>query len=104
MGAAIYFATKSRWQALKVTVLSGLAETTAVVFAAFFFPSSVSQRVVDAMLAGVAGIMAFIVFYELLPHAVNHAGLDGAAGSILVGMVIMSGCLSLADGILGEGG
>ena len=46
----IYFATKSRWQALKVCFLSGLAEPLAVVFAAFFFPASVSKTAVDAIL------------------------------------------------------
>ncbi|QDZ21935.1 ZIP zinc transporter [Chloropicon primus] len=96
----IYFATKSRWQALKITALSGLAEPLAVVFAALFFPSSISKGVVDAMLAGVAGIMTFLVFYELLPHAVKHCGPERAAASLFVGMGIMSLLLSAADEII----
>jgi len=83
--------------------VSGLAEPLAVVFASIFFPSSISKDVVDAMLAGVAGIMAFLVFYELLPHAVKHAGFERATASIFVGMAAMSFLLSVADAILGGG-
>ncbi len=97
----IYFATKSRWQALKITALSGLAEPLAVAFAALFFPaaSSLSQHLVDAMLAGVAGIMAFLTFHELLPLAVRHApgGFAGAVPALFLGMATMSAMIAAAD-------
>ena len=58
MALPIYFATGSRWEALKLTFLSGLAEPLAVAFASWFFPSSLDETAVSAMLAAVAGIMA----------------------------------------------
>lgn len=63
----IYFVTKSKFKAVMLATVSGLAEPLAVVVAALFFPSSISQNAVDAMLGGVAGIMAFLALYELLP-------------------------------------
>ena len=94
----IYFATGSRWEALKLTFLSGLAEPLAVAFASWFFPSSLDETAVSAMLAAVAGIMAFIVFQELLPHAVKYAGsFDRATASVFVGMALMSLMLGVAD-------
>mmetsp|Transcript_20733 Transcript_20733/g.43816 ORF Transcript_20733/g.43816 Transcript_20733/m.43816 type:complete len:293 (-) Transcript_20733:82-960(-) len=97
----IYFATKSKWEALKITMLSGLAEPLAVVFAALFFPAAVSQHAVDAMLAGVAGIMAFLTFHELLPLAARHCpgGFSGAVPCLFFGMAAMSAMLALADGL-----
>ena len=98
----IYFATKSKWEALKITTLSGLTEPLAVIFAAIFFPTSISQHAVDAMLAGVAGIMAFLAFHELLPMAVKHAGFEPMVTSVFVGMALMSICLAITNSVINE--
>lgn len=95
----IYFATKSKWKALQIATFSGLAEPAAVIVAAMFFPSSVSQYAVDAMLSGVAGIMAFLVFYELVPLALKHAGLENSVASIFIGMAMMSASLAFMNNV-----
>ncbi|WIA39348.1 hypothetical protein OEZ86_005459 [Tetradesmus obliquus] len=86
----IYFATGSRWKGLQAAALSGLAEPLAVILLALFFPGQIDERIVDCMLAGVGGIMAFLSFHELLPLAFQHAGKSLAVGCLLAGMGIMS--------------
>jgi hypothetical protein len=69
---------------------AGLAEPLAVILLALFFPGQIDERLVDCMLAGVGGIMAFLSFHELLPLAFQHAGKSMAVGCLLAGMGIMS--------------
>lgn len=78
-------------QGLKAAVLSGLAEPLAVLLIAILFPAAqLDKHVVDAMLAGVGGIMAFLAFHELLPLSLQHAGQSLAVACFFVGMALMS--------------
>lgn len=93
----IYFATGSRWKGLQAAVLSGLAEPLAVILLGLFFPNEMNKHVIDCMLAGVGGIMAFLAFHELLPLAAQHAGKSLAVGCLFAGMALMSFNLHLLN-------
>jgi ZIP family zinc transporter len=93
----VWHATGSRLKGLQTAVLSGLAEPLAVVLLGLFFPGQLNKHVVDAMLAGVGGIMAFLAFHELLPLAVQHAGKTVAVTCLFVGMALMSFNLHLLN-------
>jgi ZIP family zinc transporter len=87
----VYFATGSRWRGLQTAVLSGLAEPLAVILLGLVLPfMELNKHVVDGMLAGVGGIMAFLAFHELLPLALQHAGKPLAVGCLFGGMGLMS--------------
>lgn len=87
----VYFATGSRWRGLQTAVLSGLAEPFAVILLGLFLPyMQLNKHVVDGMLAGVGGIMAFLAFHELLPLSMQHAGKHLAVGCMFAGMGLMS--------------
>jgi ZIP family zinc transporter len=87
----VYFATGSRWRGLQTAVLSGLAEPLAVVLLGLVLPfMQLNKHVVDGMLAGVGGIMAFLAFHELLPLSMQHAGKPLAVGCLFGGMGLMS--------------
>jgi ZIP family zinc transporter len=93
----VYFATGSRARGFRMAALSGLAEPFAVVVLALFFPAALPKQLVDAMLAGVGGIMAFLAFHELLPLAIQHAGKNAAVGSLFAGLALMSANLHLLN-------
>ncbi|GMH37487.1 hypothetical protein BSKO_05360 [Bryopsis sp. KO-2023] len=97
----VYFATKSRWEGFKYAAVSGLAEPLAVVILGLCFPVEMSRDLVELMLAGVGGIMAFLSFHELLPLSIQHAGKTGSVAAVFVGMAIMSLNLFLLDHWLG---
>lgn len=86
----VYFATQSRWTGFKYAFLSGLAEPAAVILVALVLPVELSNELVEQMLAGVAGIMTWIVLHELLPSAFQHAGKEGTVVAFMVGMMVMS--------------
>lgn len=91
MALPVYFATGSRWRGLQAAVLSGLAEPLAVILLGLVLPSTqLNKHVVDGMLAGVGGIMAFLAFHELLPLSMEHAGKPLAVGCCFAGMGLMS--------------
>jgi ZIP family zinc transporter len=93
----IYFATESRWKAFQLAAASGLAEPLGVILVALLFPRSLSADVLEGMLAGVGGIMAFLTLHEMIPLAFEYAGHRQAVGSIFVGMVLMSISLYLLE-------
>ena len=71
----------------------------AVVVVALFFPVDLSEHLVECMLAGVAGIMTFLVVHEMMPLAIEHAGRKGATSSLFVGMACMSASLHLLNSV-----
>lgn len=65
----IYYATKSRKKAFAISFLSGLAEPIGAVLAAILLYPFLSEQLIGACLATVAGIMVYICIDELLPVA-----------------------------------
>ncbi|CAI5519015.1 unnamed protein product [Closterium sp. Naga37s-1] len=91
----IYFGTRSRWAAFRAAALSGAAEPLGVVFVALFFPASLAPDIIEGLLAGVGGIMAFLVLHEMLPLAFEYAGHRRAVQAMFLGMAVMSANLHL---------
>ena len=95
----VYCATQSKWLALKMTVLSGLAEPLAVVVVGTLLPPGLlSQGLVMEMLAAVGGIMAYITMHELVPLALTHASAKEVSHAFFLGMALMSLNLWLIHG------
>ena len=86
----VYFATESKWKAFRLAGFSGLAEPLGVIIVALLFPRSLSHEVLEGMLAGVGGIMAFLTLHEMIPLALEYAGHRQAIASVFIGMALMS--------------
>lgn len=93
----VYFATESRWKAFQLAAVSGLAEPLGVVIVATLFPESMPHEVLEGLLAGVGGIMAFLTLHEMVPLALEYGGRRVAVGSVFVGMAVMSASLWLLE-------
>eukprot|EP00193_Tetraselmis_chui_P011364 CAMPEP_0177775942 /NCGR_PEP_ID=MMETSP0491_2-20121128/14416_1 /TAXON_ID=63592 /ORGANISM="Tetraselmis chuii, Strain PLY429" /LENGTH=155 /DNA_ID=CAMNT_0019294635 /DNA_START=1 /DNA_END=468 /DNA_ORIENTATION=- len=90
----VYYATKSRWQGFLYSVAGGLAEPAAVLlFGGAFLPPAFTQvrpEVLEAVMASVGGIMAYLALHELLPLALLHVPKQAAVHSLFAGMALMS--------------
>lgn len=93
----VYFATESKWRAFQLAALSGLAEPLGVILVAVLFPRSLSHEVLEGMLGGVGGIMAFLTLHEMIPLALEYAGHRQAVASVFIGMALMSLSLHLLE-------
>ncbi|KAF8009180.1 hypothetical protein BT93_J0231 [Corymbia citriodora subsp. variegata] len=89
----VYFATQSKWQAFKISSLSGLAEPLGVIIVAYLFPSSLSPEILEGLLGAVGGVMAFLTLHEMLPLAFDYAGQKQAVKAVFLGMAFMSASL-----------
>ena len=86
----IYYATKSKRTAFLYSFLSGIAEPVAAVISYFFLYNYINETVLNIILAGVAGIMVFISFDELLPQAYKHEDVHKIILGIILGMAVMA--------------
>lgn len=93
----IYYATGKRRPALIYSVLSGLAEPAGALIGYFILRSFLNDAVLGGLLAGVAGVMVFISFDELLPTARAYGKGHDAMYGFLAGMAVMAGSLLLLD-------
>jgi zinc transporter, ZIP family len=90
----IYYATKSRSKAFWYSFFSGIVEPIGAIVALWLIGSNLTQTLIAQLFAFVAGIMVFISFDELLPHAFGNRYHHHAIYGLLLGMVVMA--LSLA--------
>ena len=90
----IYHATGNRKKALYWSLLSGLAEPLGALAAWLIFAPFLSATLLMLIFAGVAGIMIFISFDELLPLAEEYGEHHLAILGVICGMFIMA--ISLA--------
>jgi len=90
VSAPIYAATGSRGKAFWWSFLSGVAEPVGALLAAIVLMPFLTDAVLGAVLAAVAGIMVFISIDELLPisraFSEEHLSIVG----VVLGMVVMS--------------
>lgn len=91
----IYHSTGSKKKALLHSTLTGLAEPVGALFAVLFLLPFWTPTVGALLLAGVAGIMVYISFDELLPGAEEYGHHHYAIGGVIVGMVVMAFSLLL---------
>jgi ZIP family zinc transporter len=89
VAAPIYEATGSKWQALKYSVLSGVCEPFGALVFGIFFSNVLTPYIVQCLLAGVAGIMVFMVIRELMPATLKYIKASDASISNLIGMFVM---------------
>ena len=90
VAAPILHATGSRWQAFKWSLVSGLCEPVGALVVGTLFASFLTVTVVKTALAGVAGVMVFMVFHELVPQSLRHVSTNAALVSNVAGMMFIS--------------
>lgn len=86
----IYHAVGDRKKALKYSLLSGLAEPVGAIFAALFILPFWSPVMSAVLMSGVAGIMVYISFDELLPGSERFGHHHMAMIGVISGMAIMA--------------
>jgi len=91
----IFYATGSRRKAFFYSFLSGLAEPAGALVGYLILLQFMNQIVYGLVFAGVAGIMVFISFDELLPSAEEYGEHHHALYGLIAGMAVMAGSLLL---------
>ena len=91
----IYYATGSRKKAFLYSFLSGLAEPVGAIIGWLILMPYLSESVFGVIFAGVAGIMVFISFDELLPAAREYGEHHLSVYGLIAGMAVMGVSLVL---------
>lgn len=91
----VYYATGDRRKAFRLSLLSGLAEPVGALLAYLVLMPFMSPTLMGCILAGVAGIMVFISFDELLPAAREYGEHHLSLYGLISGMVVMAVSLLL---------
>ncbi len=86
----IYHATGSKKKAFIYSFLSGLAEPVGALLGYFLLMPFMSDTVFGVIFAGVAGIMVFISFDELLPAAEEYGEHHLSIYGLIAGMAVMA--------------
>ena len=86
----IYQATGSRKKAFSYSFLSGLAEPIGALIGWLILRPVMNDTVFGVLFAGVAGIMVFISFDELLPAAREYGEHHLSIYGLISGMVVMA--------------
>jgi ZIP family zinc transporter len=86
----IYYATGSRKKAFMWSFLSGLAEPIGALVGYVVLRPFINDIVFGVLFAGVAGIMVYISFDELLPAAREYGEHHLSIYGLIAGMIVMS--------------
>ncbi len=86
----IFYATGSRKKAFVLSFVSGLAEPLGALVGYFFLLAFFNEVLFGVLFAGVAGIMVFISFDELLPAAHEYGEHHLSVYGLISGMVVMA--------------
>lgn len=86
----IYFATKSKKKAFKLSFLSGLSEPIGALLAYLVLMPFLNDTMFGVIFAGVAGIMVFISLDELLPAAKKYDEAHTSIYGLVGGMAMMA--------------
>lgn len=86
----IFFATKSRKKAFKLSLLSGLAEPFGAIIAFLILMPFLNEIIMGIVFASVAGIMVFISIDELLPAAEEYGQHHFSIYGLVAGMGVMA--------------
>ncbi len=97
----ILAATGSKWQAFKWSLISGLCEPVGALVFGFFFTQYLTTEIIKTTLAGVAGIMVFLCFHDLVPQSLKYIDSHSALYSNVFGMMLVSGSVWFLQEFLG---
>jgi ZIP family zinc transporter len=86
----IFYATKSRKKAFRLSFLSGLSEPVGAILAFLILMPFLNELVMGIIFASVAGIMIFISLDELLPTAGKYGEHHLSIYGLLAGMMVMA--------------
>lgn len=86
----VFYATGDRYKAFTLSFLSGLAEPLGALIGYFFLLTFFSETLFGILFAGVAGIMVFISFDELLPAAHEYGEHHLSIYGLISGMMVMA--------------
>ena len=84
----IYYSTKNRFKALKITFLSSLAEPLGALITYLFLKDMITKRGVGITLIIVSGIMITLSIEELLPEAKKYNKEIYIIKGIIIGLII----------------
>ncbi len=85
----IYYATHSKWQAIKKTLISGLAEPLGAILAYIFLAKYITNSLISIILLFVAGLMITLAINELLPQALKYKKQKYIIYGLLCGVIIV---------------
>jgi zinc transporter, ZIP family len=91
----VYYATKSKIKAFRLSFLSGLAEPAGAVIGYLILAPFLNDFVLGIIFAMVAGVMVFLAIDTLLPTARNSARGHLTVYGLIGGMAVMAGSLVL---------
>jgi zinc transporter, ZIP family len=86
----VYYATKSRLKAFRLSFLSGLAEPAGAVIGYLILAPFLSDFLLGVIFAAVAGVMTFLAIDTLLPTAKNSARGHLTVYGFMLGMSVMA--------------
>eukprot|EP00743_Colponemidia_sp_Colp-15_P006282 GILK01006758.1.p1 GENE.GILK01006758.1~~GILK01006758.1.p1 ORF type:complete len:302 (-),score=43.24 GILK01006758.1:664-1536(-) len=105
VSAPLYFASKNRYEAVRWSFITGLAEPLGVLFVGvgiFVFGVTPSSFFIECLLSAVSGIMTFVSVRELLPLSIKYCGNDVAGWSVVGGILLMNLFMCISDFLSGE--
>lgn len=85
----IYYATKNRKKALKMTAISSLAEPLGAILCYVFLKNYINEISIAIILTLVAGIMITLAIHELLPEAKKYNEEKLLIFGIISGVIVM---------------
>ena len=91
----VYYATKSKGKAFRLSFLSGLAEPAGAVIGYLILAPFLSDFVLGVIFAMVAGVMVFLAIDTLLPTARNSTRGHLTVYGLIGGMAVMAASLVL---------
>ncbi len=91
----VYYATKSRSKAFRLSFLSGLAEPAGAVIVYLLLAQFLNDLVLGVLFAMVAGVMVFLAIDTLLPTARNSARGHLSVYGFIAGVAVMAASLVL---------
>ncbi len=85
----IFYATKSRYEAIKYSFLSGLTEPLGAFIAFLFLKPFINELILGIIFAIVSGIMLYISLNELIPSSRKYDHPKLSIISVFLGIIIM---------------
>ena len=86
----VFYATGSRWKAVVLSLLSGLAEPVGALGVFFLFRRLITPLFLNGLVAAIAGIMSFVSVSELLPESFSYEKKTAGVAGVTLGILVMS--------------